>query len=105
MLLKSINKILAGLVFLLSLIVYTLTMAPTTSLWDCGEFIATAYTLGVGHPPGAPLYLLLGNVMSNIPIFDNTFNISRSKQAHVITIKTLLFLILSKAPLLFCIQS
>ena len=54
MFIKSINKILAGIVFLVSLIVYLLTMAPTTSLWDCGEFIATAYTLGVGHPPGAP---------------------------------------------------
>ena len=46
-------------------------MAPTTSFWDCGEFIATSYILGVPHPPGTPLYLLLGNVFSSIPFFDD----------------------------------
>lgn len=46
-------------VFLISAIVYTLTMEPTASLWDCGEFIATSYKLEVGHPPGAPLFMIL----------------------------------------------
>ena len=63
------NRIFAGVVFLFSLIIYILTMAPTTSFWDCGEFIATSYTLGVPHPPGTPLYLLIGNVFSNIFFF------------------------------------
>ena len=63
------NKILTFLTFLGPFILYINTMAPTTSFWDCGEFIATSYILGVPHPPGAPLFLLLGNFFSHIPIF------------------------------------
>ncbi|MDO9547623.1 MAG: DUF2723 domain-containing protein, partial [Candidatus Marinimicrobia bacterium] len=60
--------ILTLLTFLLSWIVYMDTLAPTVSFWDCGEFIATSYTLGVPHPPGSPLYLLIGRVFSILPI-------------------------------------
>ena len=45
-------------------LVYTLTAAPTASFWDCGEYIATAYKLQVPHPPGAPLFLLIGRLFS-----------------------------------------
>ena len=68
---KNIHKILTGLSFFVPLIIYILTMAPTTSFWDCGEFISTSYILGVPHPPGAPFYLLLGNIFSSIPIFSD----------------------------------
>jgi len=47
------------------------TVAPTTSFWDCGEFIAASYTMGVPHPPGAPLYLLVGRLFSLLPLADN----------------------------------
>ncbi len=65
---ERLNRLLAGLVFLFSFLVYYSTMAPTVSFWDCGEFIATSYRLGVPHPPGAPLFLILGRFFSLLPI-------------------------------------
>lgn len=61
---KTWNRMGGWLVFLISSSVYILTLEPTASFWDCGEFIATAHKLQVGHPPGAPFYLLLAKVFS-----------------------------------------
>ncbi len=57
---KKYNNILGWIVFLIALITYTLTLEPTVSYWDCGEYISTSVKLEVGHPPGAPLYQMLG---------------------------------------------
>lgn len=62
------NAITASFVFLFTLIVYTITLTPSTPFWDGGEFIATAYSLGVPHAPGTPLYVLIGRVFTLFPI-------------------------------------
>lgn len=69
--LKLLHRIYAVIVFLISLAVYWKTVQPSVSFWDCGEFIAASYYLQVPHPPGAPFFLLLGNVFSKIPFFEN----------------------------------
>jgi hypothetical protein len=54
------NNILGWATFAIALLTYTLTLEPTVSYWDCGEYISTAVKLEVGHPPGAPLFQMLG---------------------------------------------
>ena len=54
------NTILGWTTFTIALITYSLTVEPTMSFWDCGEYIATAAKLEVGHPPGAPLFQMIG---------------------------------------------
>lgn len=61
---KKLNIYLGWLVFLIATIVYFMTIESTVSLWDCGEYITAAYKLEVGHPPGAPLFMLLGRLFS-----------------------------------------
>ncbi len=61
---KSTNRTLALFIFVASLVLYMLTMAPTASFWDAGEFIAVGHGLQVNHPPGAPFYSLLGRLFS-----------------------------------------
>ena len=61
---KKINNYLGWLVFLIATTVYFITIEDTVSLWDCGEYITAAYKLEVGHPPGAPLFMVLGRLSS-----------------------------------------
>ncbi|MGB5107396.1 MAG: DUF2723 domain-containing protein [Candidatus Zixiibacteriota bacterium] len=57
-----------AVVFLTSLIVYLMTVQRTIPFWDCGEYIACSYILGIAHPPGNPLFLLIGRIFSMLPI-------------------------------------
>lgn len=56
------NNLTGWFLFVFSSLVYLLTLEPTVSFWDCGEFILSAFKLQVGHPPGAPLFLMMGRV-------------------------------------------
>ena len=56
------DKIVGWVVFAIAAVTYLLTMEPSSSLWDCAEFIATSYKLEVGHPPGAPLFMLMARI-------------------------------------------
>ena len=58
------------IVFLIALVVYTITLEETASLWDCSEFIACAYKLQVPHAPGAPLFLMIGRIFSLLSFGD-----------------------------------
>jgi tetratricopeptide (TPR) repeat protein len=85
----KLNKYFASFVFVFSLIIYYLTVAPTVSFWDCGEFIACSYRMAVPHPPGAPLYLLVGRIFSLIPIFTDI-----AKRVNLISVISSAFTIL-----------
>ncbi|HMM12047.1 MAG TPA: DUF2723 domain-containing protein [Bacteroidales bacterium] len=61
---KKLNDLTGWIVFAIATLVYFLTLEPTASWWDCGEYIATAYKLQVGHPPGAPLFQMIGRFFS-----------------------------------------
>ncbi len=67
---KTLHRLVAAIVFVIAAVIYLMTMAPTMSFWDCGEFIASSYIGGVPHPPGSPLFLLVGHIFSFIPFGD-----------------------------------
>lgn len=69
---KNINILAGWLMFAIGSLVYILTTEPTAPLWDCPEYTATAVKLEVGHPPGAPLFQMMGAVISNMFDVDPT---------------------------------
>ncbi|MBK6539888.1 MAG: DUF2723 domain-containing protein [Flavobacteriales bacterium] len=77
---KKLNIVTGWLVFLVATYTYIATIEPTASFWDCGEFIATANKLEVGHPPGAPLFMMIARVFSafvspeNVPVSMNVLS-------------------------------
>lgn len=69
---KKINNILGWLCFVIASTTYILTLEPSVSFWDCGEFISCAYRLQVAHQPGYPLFAMLGKVFSLLSLGDKT---------------------------------
>ena len=65
------NRLTATLMLVISAVVYLLTIEPTASFWDCGEFIASSYKLEVGHPPGNPVFQLFARVFSMFASAEN----------------------------------
>lgn len=63
------NRLFAAAVFAASLITYLLTVAPTVCFWDCGEYTASCHSLAVPHPPGNPLFIMIGRVASMLLFF------------------------------------
>lgn len=61
---KLIDTLMGWIAFAIAAVVYCSTIEPTASFWDCPEFITTAFKLEVGHPPGAPFFMLTGNIFS-----------------------------------------
>ena len=67
---QKLNNIFGWITFAIAAVVYLLTIEPTASWWDCGEYIATAFKLQVGHPPGAPLFQIMGRFFSLFALGD-----------------------------------
>ena len=61
---RLINNVTGWVAFVVASITYILTVEPTASLWDCGEFITTSVGLQVGHPPGAPLFMIISRLFA-----------------------------------------
>src|ERR1043165_8833002 len=90
---NKVNNLTGFAVCAIACTVYLLTMERTVSLWDCGEFISTAYTMGVPHPPGAPLFILIARLF--IILFGNnpaTTAIAVNSMSAIVSALTILFL-------------
>ena len=67
---QKFNNLVGWIVFIAAAIVYLASIEPTASFWDCGEYIACSYKLEVGHPPGAPLFIMIGRIFSLLSFGD-----------------------------------
>ena len=97
---KKWNNILGWFAFLIALITYSLTVEPTVSYWDAGEYILTSAKLQVGHPPGAPLFQMLGAFFSTFAISPENIGLMLNMVSAVSSAFTILFMFWSISLLL-----
>ena len=89
---KFYNTVVGWGIFVVAAIVYLLTIEPTASFWDCSEFITTAYRLEVGHPPGAPLFMILGRLFTMLAPSVSTIPVMVNIMSALASAFTILFL-------------
>ena len=89
---KKWNTITGWFVFLIALITYALTIEPTVSFWDAGEYILTSSKLQVGHPPGAPLFQMLGAFFSLFALESSQIGMMMNMMSAVSSAFTILFM-------------
>ncbi|MDL2222887.1 DUF2723 domain-containing protein [Bacteroidales bacterium OttesenSCG-928-M11] len=89
---KLANNITGWIVFAIAAVVYLLTIEPTASFWDCGEFIVSAYKLEVGHPPGAPFFMLTGNLFTQLASDPSQVALMVNSMSAICSAFTILFL-------------
>tara|TARA_B110000438_G_scaffold23636_1_gene21715 strand:- start:4219 stop:7761 length:3543 start_codon:yes stop_codon:yes gene_type:complete len=89
------NAIVASLAFLIALITYSLTVEPTASYWDCAEYISTSAKLQIGHPPGAPLFQMLGAFFSSFALENEKIALMVNMMSVFASAFTILFLFLT----------
>jgi Protein of unknown function (DUF2723) len=94
------NTILGWVAFAIALVTYTLTVEPTMSFWDCGEYIATSAKLEVGHPPGAPLFQMMGAFFSMFAIGKENIALMVNMMSVFSSAFTILFLFWSSTIML-----
>jgi len=94
------NTITGWCAFAIALVTYTLTVEPTMSFWDCGEYIATAAKLEVGHPPGAPLFQMIGAFFALFAVDDKHVALMVNMMSVFSSAFTILFLFWSSSLLL-----
>ena len=97
---KKWNNILGWFAFLIALITYSLTVEPTVSYWDAGEYILTSAKLQVGHPPGAPLFQMLGAFFSTFAMSPENIGLMLNMLSAVSSAFTILFMFWSISLLL-----
>ena len=89
---QLVNNILGWVVFVIAAVIYLITIEPTASFWDCGEFIASADKLEVGHPPGAPIFMLMGNLASHFASEPSKIPMMLNALSAIFSALTILFL-------------